>query len=414
MAERGNDVHRRILSRITNLDADMLHWTESLCETAESAVPPQSLRESINPYHSESEDDDDDKTSHYIREPTTNGRIYLQDATIVLYRYAASVRSLIEEISDDHRLFKFEDTDKLLDEGRAYCCTINLPGTPVDGISGDPAPSKADARRSVCYKACESLYQANLLDCRLVPLPAKLRAQYDYETRDTTEIIPDVRAGGTRSYPRLQPTFWSLVQTEKPTKLYPIIFYVDGVSDDGDPYGPLVILTREPLPDFDVFRLFNSGTTIPIRSQRASPMLIEEDRMKEIHAFSVRICRAVMNKALICKMEEMSYFLLPLARDWTPPPSPMLHIPDISVIVPWDIVALAATQWAVPIKHDSREIMEADLSDSIVQDRWIEFTRRYKVAKIRGDLTPLSKPADSVVSPPRYIPKKNRRNLSYP
>jgi len=45
MVERGNDVHRRILSRITNLDTAMLDWTETLCNYPESAIPPDSLRE---------------------------------------------------------------------------------------------------------------------------------------------------------------------------------------------------------------------------------------------------------------------------------------------------------------------------------------------------------------------------------
>ncbi|KAF9534830.1 hypothetical protein CPB83DRAFT_901776 [Crepidotus variabilis] len=398
MVERGNDIHRRILSRITNLDAGMLRWTEALCSSQESAVPPQSLRESIDPYHSESEGEGEDATISFIKEPTTNGRIYTQDATTVLYRYAASVRPLADEISDSHKLFQFEDIDKLFGVPRAYRCAISLPGTPVNGISGDLAPSRADARRSACYKACECLYQANLLDCRLVPLPSKLRAQCEYETKRSTEkdAIPDVRAGGTRSYPRQQPTFWAQVQQVLPTKLYPLILYVDGVTESEGPYGPLVILTREPLPDFHVFRLFNSGTAIPIRSQRASPMFVEEDRMREIHSFSVRICRAVMNKALICQSEEMSYFFLPLPKDWSPPAKPELHIPDISVIVPWDVVALAAKHWAIPIKNESPEMIEMDLDDAIVQDRWIEFTRRYRVIQVRRDLTPMSKPADSV------------------
>src|SRR5258707_6710570 len=106
MAERGNDIHRRILSRITNIDAYMLQWQEAICNGQESAVPPDSLQETINPYQSDSEEDEDG-AKHYVKEPTTSGRIYIQDATTVLYRYAASVRSLADEISENHKLFDF-------------------------------------------------------------------------------------------------------------------------------------------------------------------------------------------------------------------------------------------------------------------------------------------------------------------
>jgi endoribonuclease Dicer len=399
MAERGNDIHRRILSRITNIDAEMLKWTEALCNGQESAVPPDSLQETINPYHSDSEDEEDG-TKSFVKEPTTSGRIYIQDATTVLYRYAASVRSLADEIPENHKLFEFEDFGKVFGEPKAYRCTINFPGTPIHRISGAASSSKAEARRLACFKACEDLYHSNLLDFRLVPLPSRKRAQYEYEAQRSSrkDIIPDVKSGGTRTYPRKQPNFWSNVQKGFPSTLYPQIFYIDGKIDDADPFGPLVLLTREPLPDFHLIRLFSSGTTIPVRSGKAAPIIVDEERMKDIHAFSVRLCRAIMNKALVCKLEDMAYFLLPLPKKWRFPANSGLHVPDISGVIPWDVVSLASKQWAVAIRSDSPEDTEADLEDAIVQDRWIEFTRRYKVVKVRRDLTPLSKPADSAVS----------------
>jgi endoribonuclease Dicer len=94
----------------------------------------------------------------------------------------------------------------------------------------------------------------------------------------------------------------------------------------------------------------------------------------------------------------MLYFFLPLSSNWLPPNQFGLDSSDISDDVPWDLVSLAADHWAVPINKNSPEQLELDLKDAIVQDRWIEFTRRYKVVKVRHDLTPLSKPADSPVS----------------
>jgi endoribonuclease Dicer len=63
--------------------------------------------------------------------------------------------------------------------------------------------------------------------------------------------------------------------------------------------------------------------------------------------------------------------------------------------IPWDLVKLAADNWVTKLQMEN---LEASIEDAIVQDRWIEYTRRYYALKLRGDLTPLSKPVDSPVS----------------
>lgn len=407
MVERGNDVHRRILSRITNIDADMLRWTETLCNSPESSIPPTSLRETINPYHSDSDDEDDEEMNQkFLKDPTTNGRIYLEDATTVIYRYTAAIRSKVQGILPNQGIFIFKDIHKEFRIPRAHICTINCPGTPIDKVTGDPSPSKAQARRSACFNACEELYNFGLLDCRLFPLPYNLRAQYDYESRKAFEkdvVVPDVKTAGTRSYARKSPTFWSNASQGIPSILYPTIVYILGADGSSESFGPVAILTKQPLPDLNPFRIFSSGIAVPIRFQRARPIQFDEMRLKDTHAFTVRVCRAVMNKALICSLEEMVYFFLPLPLDWHPSGDNGLDIPDITDVVPWALVSLAGQHWAGPINHDTPEEVESHLRDAIVQDRWIEFTRRYKVVKVRKDLTPLSKPSDSAVSPTSFL-----------
>jgi len=400
MVERGNDVHRRILSRITNLDTAMLDWTEALCNFPEGAVPPDSLRETINPYHSDSEDEDGGGVSpEYIEDPTTGGRIYLQDATTTLYRYAASARSKGLHISHNQRLFEFQDIRNGFELPRAHVCTIVLPGTSVDKVSGDPASSKAQARRSACFEACRTLFERGLLDFRLVPLPSALRAQKDNGFRNLPEkdLSIDPKTSGTRPYGRKRPDFWVNAVRGDLTTLYPSVIFIKDA--EGSPeYSPIVILTRQPLPDLQCFRLFSSGVGIHVQFYKAAPLRIDEARLKDIYMYTVRICRAIMNKPLSCSLENMLYFFLPLSSNWRPPDRLGLDISEISGCVPWNLVSLAADHWAVPINNNSPEQLELDLKDAIVQDRWIEFTRRYKVVKVRHDLTPLSKPADSPVS----------------
>jgi len=406
MVERGNDIHRRISSRITNLDADMLRWTEVLCNSAGSSVPPQSLRETINPYHSESDGEDEDEQGgtpgEYIQDPTTGGRIYLQDATTVIYRYASRMQS---KGTTNRRLFEFQDIHKEFGIPRAHICSIDLPGTPINKIAGDTLPSKAEARRSACFRACEKLYNLGSLDCQLVPLPCNLRAQHEYERNKNSEkdSFPEIKQSGTRSYLRKLPNFWKNIPTTIPSVLYPTIVYTAAPSEGSHSFGPIVILTREPLPSLHSFRIFFSGIPIHIHFQKALPIQVDETRIKDIHAYTVRICRTIMNKALVCSLEETAYFFLPLPIDWCLPLDNDMGIPDIVETIPWDLVSLAGQHWAVPIKRTSAEDLVNDLQDAVVQDRFIEFTRRYKVAKLRRDLTPLSKPTDSPVSPPHHF-----------
>jgi endoribonuclease Dicer len=51
MAERGNDVHRRILADCTQLSVEMQEWIERQFHDQGYSVPPQSLHETTNPYH---------------------------------------------------------------------------------------------------------------------------------------------------------------------------------------------------------------------------------------------------------------------------------------------------------------------------------------------------------------------------
>jgi endoribonuclease Dicer len=71
-----------------------------------------------------------------------------------------------------------------------------------------------------------------------------------------------------------------------------------------------------------------------------------------------------------------------------------LHMDEIVNDIPWDLVKLAADSWVTELQTEN---LEDSLEDAIIQDRWIEYTRRYYASRVRRDLTPLSKPVDSPV-----------------
>lgn len=402
MVQRSNDIHRRILSQITSIDADMLRWSEILCNSPQSSVPPRSLRETINSYHSDSDDDDDDDVGDHIKDPTTGGRIYLQDATTVIYRFSANLRSKGIIVMENQPLFEFQDSQRESGMSRGYICTVLLPGTDVNRVSGPPSSSRALARRLACYKACGELAVAGLLDYRLFPLPSSLQAQYGYWRKtilQQEETYPrEERSSGTACYPRKQPVFWTEAKSASTTLLYPTVVFATHTDDGILPGSPILILTRQALPELSAFKIFVTGVISYVHFQKAVAFSLSESRLQEVYMYTIRLCRAILNKPVVCPLEEIVYFFAPLTSDYAPSGENSLKYPNVIKSIPWDLVSLAAGNWALPINDESPEAMADDLRDAVIQDRWVEFTRRYEAIKLRRDLSPMSKPTDSPVS----------------
>lgn len=393
MVERGNDMHHHILSHIMNAGADILRWTEALYEMANNfaPVPPRDIRESINPYHSDS--DDEDSTEEYITDPTTSGRIYIQDATTVIYRFTAGLKSTGFRLEDDKSLFDLKEIHSGFGTTNTHVCSVTLPGTVIDNISGSPSLSKSQARRSACFEACRELSNAGLLDYRMVPLPPFLLRQHNGLPVPLTD--KDERSSSTRCYPRKYPNFWANSITGPIVRLCPVIVSICPDADNFADFAPILILTRRPLPHLEGFKLFSSGISSSVRFQRAAVLQLNDSQQHLINQYTNRVFRAILNKPLTCSLEDSLYFIAPLTYPWSFPLQKGLDFPDVSDSISWDLVNLAALNWAIPIRAGSADELVLDLKDAVVQDRWVEFTRRYNVNEVRRDMTPLSKPDDS-------------------
>lgn len=397
MVERNNEVHRRILSKITQLDADMLRWTEALATNPHSPVPPCTLQESRRCYPSDSENEEDSST--FIKDPTASGRIYLQDATSVIYRISASLVSQNVGVSAGETLFKFDHERREFGTPRTYICTILLPGTPADGISGSPSISRAHARRTACYRACEALVAAGILDYHLFPLP--LDSLNDAETKSSSsQNLLHKKTLGTRLYPRKEPVFWANTESAPLTLLYPTIIFTNDVEKSSQSWTPFLILTRQFLPDMASFNLFCSTVPIRIHFRRGAAFEADTDRLRDLHLYTVRLTRIISNKPYTCEIAKTVCFFAPLkskAKSSLQLGETFPSLPSVVEFVPWDLIALAARDYAVPLKTGSLEELQQDVEDGVIQDRWVEFTRRYEVVRTRPDLTPLSRPLDSPV-----------------
>ena len=415
MVERGNDVHRRVMSDIARLDQRMQKWVDSVVDSPGSSSPPSSLTETPDPYRSDS-DDDEDEDNTFVKDPTTSGRIYGHNATTVVYRFAASLDSGNEDTSS-RPLFEYQ---LLRGQGsrNSHLCTVVLPSSgPIRTISGLPCPTQSAARRAACLQVCNELFYKGYLGYKLFPRPPPVTVRQQRESYVSPTMVEElsdneddednwlypfskVKHSGTRCYPRRKPDFWTNAAAMHDKCLYPTIISTDRQEDSFRSYQPILILTRLPLPPVETFKLFFSGVPSNVHFRPAARFQVDDEQLELLHKYTIRVCRVVSNKPFLCKLEDLAYFIAPLGSTWSPDvgtPRRRWDLEDVARHIPWDLVSLAATDWVVALKRESVESLTEDIQNSVIQDRWVEFTRRYDAISVRPDLNPLSKPADSPV-----------------
>ncbi|KAJ7228751.1 hypothetical protein GGX14DRAFT_346266 [Mycena pura] len=383
MLERGNEQHRRnLLSTSVQRHPDMTQWLNTLGFRLASVVPPLPL----NPSRSEQSDSEDEPLDPSpITEPITGGRIYLQDATAVVYRLA----TMVNTNPFPSPLFDYNVWSSGSNPSPVYTCTVLLPGTPAHNISGRPCSSEAHARRSACYNVCVRLSEAGLLDPAAFPLP-----RFRSETQESSRLIKaqDPNDVGVQIHPRKTPAFWSTTISEM-ASLFPTVITVK--LSNQPRHAPILLLTHKPLAEFPSFKLFFSGTPATIETYNGAPFKIDREKSIALHLYTLRLCRAVANKPFTCTLANMTYFLAPLSPSWVPSIRDRWQLPDVLDHIPWDLVFLGADSWCVPLKYGRAEDVSEDIQDAVILDRSVELTRRYDVLRVRPDLSPLSHPEDS-------------------
>ncbi|KAI0321813.1 hypothetical protein OF83DRAFT_1097304 [Amylostereum chailletii] len=405
MVPRGSDVHRRRLSQVTEVKGHVGKWLGTLNSSSKGRVPPVTIHETHDPYISDSEDEDE--PGSYITDPTTSGRIRLQNATGIVLQFASRLPN-----SDGHDLFDFHVIKGEEDYHEPqYVCTVTLPtGQPLPSITSLPSLTKSHARRTACFRLCQELFHRGLLPYHLFPRPKDSAAPRRHATNETGFLDPDDadtvtntlppkgtgqnNTNGTRCYPRKNPEFFTNALQAPSERLYPTVICVN--TEGG--FAPMLILARLPLPSLSPFNLFDSGAPLAVHLYRAAALEVDQHQLYLLYRYTTRICRAIQNKPYACPLEKMVYFFAPLRRStrWETRTGVLeeeqWNLPEVSADIPWDTVELAADKYMTELHTESIQALTEDMQDALIQDRWVEFTRRYYVVGLRVDLTPLSKP----------------------
>ncbi|KAJ8523549.1 hypothetical protein ONZ45_g63 [Pleurotus djamor] len=393
MVEIDNNEQRRILSTITRPESDLLDWMKGISCDSRGRVPPSNLHEPTDPCHSDDEDEDF-VSGRFVLDPTTSGRIYVQDATTVIYRFSAAMASNTQV---GRPLFLFEDSHRP-DSLPGVVCTITLPS--INGlipVRGPISDNMTQARREACLQACDYLTSIGALGSHYFPpAPPNSSQTTNHEPLSSTQARPHSHMSGARHYPQKKPDFWSNCGTGPVDRLYPLLVTI-GQGDTSEAYGPMLILTRKPLPPLTPFKIF-SGTSATVSLRGAAPLSIDQFRLQSLVSYTLRICRAISNKPFTCSIDQMGFLFAPLSpsiHDVLAKDNEALGLTPIEAHVPWESVSAAASTWAVALDLEDVDKLKHDLEDAVIQDRWVEFTRRYNAVCLRQDLTPSDKPADS-------------------
>ena len=358
LVESGNDSHREILDHCSRLQME---------------------------YPSNSPNPGDQVLS--IEDPTTCRKIFPPDAPGVLNRFAEALGA-----------FNWGDRPLLLPTWdrigpTTYRCTVEFPTEFKIPAMSTSHSNAMEAKRAVCFSACKVLFSLGLLDYRIFPpFP-----QDSGLSSELTDLKASELSIATRCYSKRTPPFWRKSLKLDNRKLYPNIITVK--FSQGSNHSSIILLTRLPLPITSTFRIFCSGAVGEVAVRNAQAFVVDDEQLATLHGFTIRVARSVLNKPITFSLGELPYLFAPLPRGWKPPPENerWWNPPDVARHISWDVARLAAKDFVTPLVSGSSSLDDA-ADDAIIQDRWVEFTNRHFLAKVRHDMTPLSKPEEGIVS----------------
>ncbi|KAM5532423.1 hypothetical protein V8D89_013917 [Ganoderma adspersum] len=394
MVERGNNEQRQILTRLQSVDSELRAWIVGLVR-GDNDAPPKSTHIGFDSYESDSEGEGED--DDHIVDVVTSARLDRSTAVPAFYRFAVQIHALPG--AEDEKVSLSLETEERGESGSGFRYTVSFPKcTMLQNFTGGFCSTPWEARRDVCYRACEDLIRVGIMDHRCFPQLQRFPQDQSgsVNANGNAAASQDVKTANTSAtthgYPRKSPDFWKNTQSQPTTTFYPTVVAPDNTG--GDVHAPILLLTRAPIPHVPEFTLFFSGLRTTIRFFKAAPIEVTEPRLKALHGYTLRVARSLTNKPLECLPESLLCYFAPLDSSWDSNLSTHWPLLSLEEHILWDAVQLAADYFAIRLL-DVNASIDDRANDTIVLDRHVEFTMRYFVVKVRHDLTPLSKADDS-------------------
>lgn len=192
--------------------------------------------------------------------------------------------------------------------GKKFIADVILPdASPITTMSGYPQRSKQQARSSAAFEACITLIKMKHIDDHLQPafldkLPKFRNARLAISSKKQSEY-----------HMKTKPEIWSRIDREEPLKLFPAVLALDTPSALGKLSSPIVLLTRESLPEVPSVPLYlgNGHTSLARIVTCSRPLEFSHDQLESLRAFTLKTFNDLFSKDYNAGITDMPYFLAP-------------------------------------------------------------------------------------------------------
>ncbi|KAK3353012.1 hypothetical protein B0T25DRAFT_199212 [Lasiosphaeria hispida] len=268
-----------------------------------------------------------------------------------------------------------------------FQCEVMMPSTsPISNAVGKIHTTKAVAKCSAAFEMCLALLKGKYLDDHLQPiftkqLPAMRNARLAISSRK-------------RGYydMRLKPEIWSTLGT--PSELYVVALVLANPTALSRPSSPLLLLTRQPIPEITPFYLFfgTDRSSQVLCTPVAESVKLRQRELDSLAAFTFRIFKDVFSKEYEPKAEDLPYFLAPSRNSHT---FDFSSAKDANGIIKWETLDFVRENEAIKYSFDKPDDF---FHAKFVSDPW-DGSRKFYLRGRRYDLKPTDTVPEGVVAP---------------
>jgi endoribonuclease Dicer len=311
--------------------------------------------------------------------PSTGALLSYSSSLIVLTEFAASLPheaevSLIPNYS-------------VMSTAEGFICEVQLPSSsPITAKVGSPHRTKQLAKCAAAFDMCQELLKAGYLK-------GNLRSSFTKQLPSMRNARLAVSSKKKRQYEmRLKPELWAKLGV--PERLFVTVLKLSQPQSMHFKSRPLILLTREDLPNLEPFRLFfaESRASDVELVRIASPIRTNDDMLEELTAFFLRIFQDVFSKEYECFTSDVPYFL-----------APSRYGHDHAYGKADEPVSLVDWECVRDVKMKASIDFEGDRPNGFFKDKFVvdpyEGSRKFFLHRVRKDLTPLSPVPDGVPQP---------------
>ncbi|EFQ33220.1 RNase3 domain-containing protein [Colletotrichum graminicola M1.001] len=285
----------------------------------------------------------------------------------VLANFAASLRQSNDEVCAPEYV--------VINQGQTFVAEVQLPErSPIMHVAGFPQSNKQAARCSAAFEMCKELIKKKYIDHNLQPvftkkLPAMRNARLAVSSNKRAEYKM-----------RTKPDIWFRLGPF--SHLYVNILVLATPDAVGRNSKPLLLLTREKLPDLPAIPLFfgNDQQSEAFVVALPAPIQVSETDSELLKSFTFRIFKDMFSKEYEAPIQNIPYFLAPTRRHH----SEDLARADAATLIDW--VHLRETKDREYLEWDDNAAEEF-FQDKLVIDPYAG-SRKFYLRGVRKDMKP--------------------------